>query len=146
GHRIAALRGHTNFINDIEFSRDSRRLVTASDDKSARVWDARSGLALLTLRGSPSELAHAAFSNDGGSVVTAGADGSARVWDLRAAFPTKVLPGRQGAISPRGSFAVAVAGRAVRVLQVSNGRVVSFERRPGNLERITVDDVGRVVV
>jgi len=37
---IAVLRGHEDEVNSAAFSRDGARIVTASDDKTARIWDA----------------------------------------------------------------------------------------------------------
>ncbi len=56
--------------------------MTASHDKTARVWDARTGAPLATLAGHLMEVEDAEFSPDGREVVTASYDGKARVWDL----------------------------------------------------------------
>ncbi|HHL18502.1 MAG TPA: hypothetical protein ENJ33_02065 [Thiothrix sp.] len=47
--------GHTAVINDIAFSPDGRYLVSASDDKTIRVWDWKQGKTVRFLRGSVSE-------------------------------------------------------------------------------------------
>ena len=42
--KVAVLRGHENFrMNSAAFSPDGSRIVTASWDKTARVWDATTG-------------------------------------------------------------------------------------------------------
>jgi WD40 repeat protein len=147
GRPLATLRGHASFVNDLEFSRDSRRVATASDDETARVWDSGTGRSLVVLRGSTAEVWSAAFSNDGRRVVTAGVDGAARIWDVQADLPLVELPGTEGAVSPHGTFAAAVAGGEVRVWQTAHRRIVaSFNREPGTLERIGVGDDGRVAV
>lgn len=43
GHLIVELRGHTDEIKGICFSQDGRFLATASEDKTARVWNLPSG-------------------------------------------------------------------------------------------------------
>ena len=35
------MRGHDNFVWSAAFSRDGSRIVTASVDKTARIWDVR---------------------------------------------------------------------------------------------------------
>lgn len=43
--------GHRAFVRDLDFTSDGHFLVSASDDKSIRVWDVASGTTLRTLRG-----------------------------------------------------------------------------------------------
>jgi WD40 repeat protein len=51
-HReIATLIGHTAYILKASFSSDGERVVTASADNTARVWDAESGIVLTVLSG-----------------------------------------------------------------------------------------------
>ena len=53
GQCEATLRGHTAWVNQAVFAdKDPYRVVTASDDKTLKVWDLRgSGTELATLRG-----------------------------------------------------------------------------------------------
>jgi WD40 repeat protein len=43
--------GHTARITDLAFTPDGETIVSASDDKTIRVWDWQSGVTLRTLRG-----------------------------------------------------------------------------------------------
>jgi WD40 repeat protein len=65
-----------------EFSPDGTKLITASGDRTARLWDAVTGRQLTE---EPLEHAHsvltARFSPDGLRVVTASLDKTARLWD-----------------------------------------------------------------
>lgn len=63
-----SLEGHAHWINRMAFSADSALLATASDDKSARVWDVASGELRLTLRASIPVLA-VRFTPDGRSLL-----------------------------------------------------------------------------
>ena len=48
-HRV--LKGHSEFVISAAFSGDGKRVVTASEDKTARIWDAESGKEIAVLKG-----------------------------------------------------------------------------------------------
>jgi WD40 repeat protein len=78
--------GHERWVRCVNFSDDGKKMVTASDDKTARIWDTRTGEELRVLGEHPGPMHHgsiltAAFNADGTKVVTAAQDGSARVWN-----------------------------------------------------------------
>src|SRR5262249_10101333 len=65
------------------FSPDGTRVVTASRDKTAQVWDAVTGKPLTSPLQHQGSVVSAAFSPDGTRIVTASGDKTARVWDIR---------------------------------------------------------------
>jgi WD40 repeat protein len=70
---------HSSIIRSIFYSQDGTRFVTASNDGSAKVWDAMTGLPLLTLS-HLGPLGGADFSPDGTRLAIAGLDGIARIF------------------------------------------------------------------
>src|ERR1017187_8946150 len=78
---LATLEGHTGIVMHAAFSPDGRRIVTASEDHTARVWNAANGQLLANLEGHTGLVWQAAFSPDGQRVVTASFDNTARVWN-----------------------------------------------------------------
>ena len=73
------LTGHQDRVISASFSPDGQRIVTASSDKTARVWDLK-GTPIAVLTGHQSGVISASFSPDGQRIVTASSDGTARVW------------------------------------------------------------------
>ncbi len=80
GPRLEAILEHAERVVSAEYSPDGSRIVTASLDKTARVWRADSGTLLTELKGHAAEVISAAFSPDGTRIVTASLDKTARVW------------------------------------------------------------------
>jgi WD40 repeat protein len=79
------LRGHAGSVNAAAFSPDGSRILTASLDKAAQIWDAASGKGIAVLRGHEDNVVSAAFSSDGLRILTASYDKTARIWDARFA-------------------------------------------------------------
>ena len=62
---------------------DGKRIVTASYNKTVRIWDAPAGkLSSEPLKGHEGAVYSAAFSPDGKRIVTASQDKTARIWDV----------------------------------------------------------------
>jgi WD40 repeat protein len=78
------LRGHTSHVTFVAFSPDGSRLLTASWDGTAKLWDAATGQELLPLRtsrGVEEPMTAAAFSPDGRRLATGSYHGAVKVWE-----------------------------------------------------------------
>jgi WD40 repeat protein len=82
---LTTFAGHEGPVVSATFSPDGRRIVTASADHTARVWDVETSKALTVLAGHKDGVLSAAFSPDGRRVLTASNDETARLWEV---FPT----------------------------------------------------------
>jgi hypothetical protein len=89
------LRWHEDVVRSAAFSPDGARIVTASQDQTARVWDAATGREIAVLRGHENAVLSAAFSPDGARVVTASWDNTARVWDATTGREIAALRGHE---------------------------------------------------
>ena len=65
----------------VNFSPDGRRIVTGSQDQTAKVWDAATGNELLTFKDHKEWILSAAFSPDGQRIATGSGDRTAKVWE-----------------------------------------------------------------
>ncbi len=80
-HQSLRTFDHFGIIYDVSLSADGSRLLTASEDRSAIVWDTKSGDELVQFLAHNTAVNSGAISSDGSFAVTGGADGSTRVWD-----------------------------------------------------------------
>ena len=91
--RIAVLGPLRDRIVTAFYSGDGSRVVTASLDRTVRIWDARSFAELAVLRGHRDRVDYAIFSPGGSQVVSASGDGTARIWDVRTGKQVAILTG-----------------------------------------------------
>ena len=77
------LTGHDGKVMSAAYSPDGARIVTASGDQTAKVWDAVTGKELMTLMGHDDLVRSVSYSPDGARIVTASNDGTAKIWDAK---------------------------------------------------------------
>jgi WD40 repeat protein/energy-coupling factor transporter ATP-binding protein EcfA2 len=121
---------HQKPVLSAVFSPDSRRVVTASYDGTARVWDVETGGAVGVPLQHHGPVPSAAFNHDGNRVVTASYDGTAQVWDVETGRAVGAPLQHHGYVlsaqfSPDGRRIVTASydGKA-RVWDVETGRAV----------------------
>ncbi len=122
------LKGHKALIFHLALSPDGQRLVTASEDKTARLWDVKTRKQLAVLLGHKNKVLFAEFSPDGKKVVTASEDGTARLWDANTGKQLMVLLGHKGTVrsakfSPDGRQVVTASeDKTTRLWNANTGK------------------------
>lgn len=81
----AILPGHTGAILDLHFTRDGRKIITSSTDKTIGVFDFLTGTRIKRIKGHKQFVNSACPSPSAGPdmVCSASDDGTVKMWDLR---------------------------------------------------------------
>lgn len=146
--------GHTEGIWSAQFSPDGKSVLTASNDKTARIFDAGTGATMRILQGHTAPVRSAEYSFDGKFVITASEDGSARIWAAETGMPRAVLEPRGGpvihaAFSPDGTRAATLTADGV-VRQWDVARAARVSATPLSAQVIkelgNLSTIGRVAV
>jgi Tol biopolymer transport system component len=125
---------HESGANYAAFSPDGSRIVAASVDKTARIWDTKTAKGITVLHGHDKSVESAAFSPDGLRIITASSDNTARMWDAKTAKEIAVLRGhksivRSAAFSPDGSRIVTASWhQTARIWDVATAKEIAVLR------------------
>ena len=63
------------------FSPDGVDIVSGSDDRTVRIWDATTGAEVMKMKGHSNSVQSAVFSPDGAHIVSGSVNKTVRIWD-----------------------------------------------------------------
>jgi len=126
-----SLVGHHGSVNSVTVSFGGASVLTASDDGTARTWDAKTGAPRATFVGHTAPVLGARFTPDNKLVVTWSDDNTVRTWDAATGRQTAVFPFDSQLevpidVSGNGAFVVAPQDAStVAVRSVTTGKLVA---------------------
>lgn len=126
GATISVLSGHTDAVNTVDWSKDSLQIVSASDDNTARLWDATSYQPIRTYN-HPDVVREARFNASGAFFATYSRDDRARI------FPTNGATATAQFSHPATVNDVAWSTDGDRIVTGSDDNLATIYNRTGGL-------------
>jgi WD40 repeat protein len=155
GPLIRTLEGHTGEVYAVAVTPDGDRAISASDDRTLRLWDLETGQTLRTLEGHTARISAVAITPDGRSAVVGAINGTLQLWDLETGQPICTLEGHTDmihavAVTPDGCRAVSASGsddNTLRLWDLESGQtILALVGHKGPVTAVAVTPDGRRAV
>jgi WD40 repeat protein len=88
---VITLAGHFASVNACAYSPNGSRVVSASTDRTLKVWEAETGKEIATLEGHLGKVTACAYSPDGHKILSGSSDWTLRVWDAETGTEIAVM-------------------------------------------------------
>src|SRR4028118_1138662 len=147
---LRTLSGHTDAVNAVAIAPDGKRAISASWDKTLKIWDTETGRELQTLTGHTKLVWGVGIAPDGKRAISASWDTTLKIWDTDSGRELRTLTGHTDkvtavAIAPDGRTAISASrdttlkiwdtnsGRELRTLTGHSGGVNAVAIAPNGL-------------
>jgi WD40 repeat protein/outer membrane protein OmpA-like peptidoglycan-associated protein len=126
---VTIQREHFKDVNSIRFNPKSDKIVTASTDKTVRVWGTVKGNVLCKFNGHSDKVNSANFSPDGNKVVSSSDDKTLKVWNVNTGsilytISEKKCRFNDACFSPDGlQILSACSDSLIRIWDVASGNL-----------------------
>jgi len=147
------LVGHASVVTACAVTPDGRRVVSASGDRTLKVWDLGSGRLLITLEGHAGPVTACAVTPDGRRVVSASWDRTLELWDLDSGRALTTFEGHTDyvtacAVIPDGRRVVSASyDGTLKVWDLDSGHLLAtFQGHAHGVTACAVTPDGRRVV
>jgi WD40 repeat protein len=103
------LKGHSNMVRSLDFSPDSARIVSGSDDMAAMVWSTTTGERLANLTGHTGPVSSVRYSPNGNQIASCAWDSDIRIWQSHSGELVRVIQVATNSLAwtPNGQHLIA---------------------------------------
>ena len=112
---------HTLPVSSVAFAPNGVRVLSGSDDKTVKLWDASTGQHLRTFEGHTDGVSSVVVAPDGTRVLSGSKDRTMKLWDARTGELLRTFKGHSGWVR-----SVAFAPDGARVISGSDDRTVKL--------------------
>ncbi|HPO09017.1 MAG TPA: WD40 repeat domain-containing protein, partial [bacterium] len=111
GEFLRSFPGHGGTVYSVAFSPDGSKLLTGSNDRTAKLWDMETGALIRTFSGHTWSIYSVAFLPGGRGILTGSGDKTAGLWNTETGHEIFALSGHTGYV-----YSVASVPNAMEVL------------------------------
>ncbi len=121
---------HTSIVKACAISPDGKTVVSASYDKTLKLWELESGKEIRTFLGHEDGVNSCAISPDGKTLVSASRDKTLKLWELESGKEIRTLTGHKSvvkscAISPDGKIVVSASSdNTIKLWDMGSGKKI----------------------
>jgi len=147
-----SILNHDNRVLNAVFSPDGQRILTASEDNTARIWNTADGRLLAVLSGHLDRVHCAIFSPDGQRILTTSDDHTARIWNTADGTLEAILKGhtrevRSAAFSSNGLHILTASyDETVRIWNTADGRLLGVIHSGNSIQSAAFSPDGQRIV
>ena len=131
GEELEAFLGHSESIESVSVSPNSRWIATGASDSTVKLWDIKTNSEIHLLKGHSDEVLSVGFSPDGSRIASGSSDMTVKVWDVRSGSADRTLNGHGDSVNavcfgPKTSTKIASASddTTVRIWDAISGNQV----------------------
>jgi len=146
------LQGHKKPLISAAFSHHGNKIVTASWDTTAKIWNTETGACIHTLKGRRGPINSAFFSPDGTKLITA-SDDTAKIWDAQTGQLLHTLQDHTSAVgsanfSPDGKLIITASlDKTAKIWNTETGTCIhTLQGHKKYVESATFSPDGKLIV
>jgi len=130
GPLIRTLIGHKGWVGDVVVTPNGRYILSASRDKTVKVWELETGLEIRTFSGHEGYVDSVTVTPDSHLALSGAYDRTVKVWEINSGRLIQTFSGHQDivgdiAVTPDGRFALSCSwDKTVKVWEIESGMLV----------------------
>jgi WD40 repeat protein len=152
GQLLRTLSGHSDSVSAVVVTSDGLQAISASGDKTLKVWDLATGEERRTLKGHSDSVRAVAVTPDGLQAISASSDGTLKLWDLATGEERHTLKGHSDrvytvAVTPDGLQAISASSDGtLKLWDLETGELIASFTGDGSIPCCAVAPDGVTLV